>query len=312
MRTAGQNLRRRTGCLGSVILFLIVVLLFGGSQTASVQSNQSSVQRTALDTSQSTLYASWYEDDWGDWIDGSTSSDIRSMISDFEYFYKQTGVQPFVWIIGEAGRNISDTSALESAARSKYDALFSDSGHMLIVFREYPNASGDYLSGVYAGALAETVMDEEAREILLTCIDENYEITSYSEADMFGKAVRKTADMIMKTSAGTASTGENIRTILILGGVIFVIFFVRYRKQRRQEETAKKVKAEADQHAEQLEAERQKAQKAQAEAEESKNYMAVKCPNCGANIRLHRGTTEKCEYCRSYVHVNEQGIAQIG
>ena len=144
--------------------------------------------------------------------------DERSkMIEDFRYFYQKTGIQPYLWILGENGASIQDSEALEQATRDRYDALFSDKGHLLIAFREYPNASGNYISGCFAGEDAERVMDAEAREVLLTNIDTCYDRTDYSEAQLFGTAVRKTADAITMTRSMNFLTLPKTMTDLFLG-----------------------------------------------------------------------------------------------
>ena len=299
-RSAVQNLRRRSGCLGIVLAVLILILLIGAASNQTNSTVEQSSQRTPLDARAVLLSDAWYQDDWGDWIDACSMDERSKMIEDFRYFYQKTGIQPYLWILGENGASIQDSEALEQATRDRYDALFSDKGHLLIAFREYPNASGNYISGCLAGEDAERVMDAEAREVLLTNIDTCYDRTDYSEAQLFGTAVRKTADAIMQSPM---STGEAIQTLLGLGAVIFafmLLSFFRGRKREQREAVPERSESVETQPV-----------KAEAENRDPAAQRAVKCPNCGANTVMRLKTTGRCAYCGSYISMDEQGNATI-
>ncbi len=295
MRTAAQKLKRRSGCLVAVVVFLFLILLFG--ESAQEPQTRDQTNRTPMDASQITSMDIWYQDDWGDWIDGCSDSDRKDMIRDFQYFYTKTGIQPFVWILGENGACIQDENALEEAARDRYDALFHDQGHLLIAFREYPNASGNYICGCFVGASAKSVMDAQAREVLLDAIDACYDRDDYSDAQVFGKALRKTADVLMK--AGTEESNPYI-TLLWLAGFILLIFYIQFLRGRRSEQQAAEMQEQSEQ------GERETLQK-----QDESAWRAVQCPNCGASIRIRINTTDMCAYCSSYIHVDEHGHADI-
>ena len=242
----------------------------------------------------------WYRDDWGDWI-AAGSSDEKLLLTGLRYFNEKTGVQPYLWITGEnIGANYTSEVALEDLSIKEYDRLFPDRGHMLVIFREYPNASGNYISSVYAGASAELVMDAEAREILLDYIDYYYEDMDLSEGEFFEKAFRSAADSIMSVT----STTNRIKTVAITVSAIVLIVFaliviVIIAAVRKSTNAAKKKQAEADAAAAQL---NQQIHEEQA----AKEVVSMTCPHCGAIVQLRRGTTEKCKYCNLPVTAPEK------
>ena len=73
-----------------------------------------------------------------------------------------------------------------------------DEGHLLVIFREYPNASGNYICTITPGYDAETqVMDDQAKEIFLDCIDYYYSDEDLNEGEFFAKSLVKAGDRIM-------------------------------------------------------------------------------------------------------------------
>ncbi len=114
---------------------------------------------------------------------------------------------------------------------------------------------------------------------------------------MFGQALRMTADAIMKTD--TASESNPIITLAQLGVFLFACFFISYlfarRKEKKQAASAAAVPVET----------------VQTEMPEERGERAVKCPNCGAGMKISVNTTGKCAYCGTYIYVNQEGRAEI-
>ncbi len=163
----------------------------------------------------------WYQDDWGTWITAD-SSEETDLIEGLEYFYEKTGVQPYLWITGEeVGSEYQSEGSLEDWAEDKYVELFGeDEGHVLIVFREYPDESGDYICTVTPGYDASTVvLDDEAREILLDYIDYYYEKTEYNEGEFFEMALKKAADRMMTKQL----TNREIITIVAVVAIAAIV-----------------------------------------------------------------------------------------
>ena len=291
------------GCGGTLIamiimmvLLIVCVVMFINSGSDTVEDTtqnqsvaQSTIEREKLASNLCTPIDTWYQDDWGDWLDSASSSQIDSMVKQMKSFYKETGVQPFVWVIGEEGRDITDKS-IEKACEKKYDELFPDSGHLLLAISEYPNGSGDYISEAFAGANAMTVMDTEARGIMLDYLNMYYADESISEAQMFGNTFESTAARIMKAHRTTKQMGIMAVIVLLIVAMVVVFIWSRIRKKK-------------------LEVEKQKEENAQQQfnANLEKENVAVTCPSCGATIQVRRGTSAPCEYCGSYFTVDANG-----
>ena len=303
--------RRGLGCglgcggyaLLGIRLFLIIgVLLANDPDTQTVTQTAA---RTRLAASLCTESASWYEDGWGDWIDDDSEADQRALLNGLRAFYTSTGVQPYLYITGPEGASIPDTGALEDAAVGKYRDLFRDEGHLVLIFREYPNASGDYLSGCYVGADAESVLDAEAREILLTDIDRYYENESLSDSRMFANAFSDAASRIMQTGTaqppevgGGQRSGYSIfaRVFLIAVFVAIGVFIVRRAWKKNTLQSEPSAASTAD--------ELRKTDDASVRAR-STVYTVVKCPYCGAQTKILKDAGGLCEYCGMKVTDNE-------
>ena len=302
------------GCGGYILLLFLLlmilgVLFSGGSDketvtsrttenTVTVQTPVSTVTRVRLASSLCKESSEWYRDDWGDWVDDDSSSDQRALLNSLRSFYTATGVQPFLWITGPQGASIRTESALQDAAAQMYDSLFDDQGHLVLIFREYPNASGNYLSGCYAGSDAETVIDAEAREILLSSIDRYYENESLSDSRMFANAFSDAAASIMRSSGavipvsgekkGSSATDIIARIFLI---AIFVGIAVLYlRRVRVKNAAAPEVQPETQETP-------QPAPEVQQAPQRAPEYTVVKCPYCGAKTKILKDEGGLCEYC---------------
>jgi hypothetical protein len=269
---------------------------------------RSTVAREKLPADDCDPIDEWYQDDWGTWITEG-SGEEAALIDGLEYFYEKTGVQPYLWITGEeVGAEYQSEGSLEDWAEEKYAELFGeDEGHLLIVFREYPDESGDYICTVTPGYNASTVvMDDQAREILLDYIDYYYEKTEYDEGEFFEMALKKAADRIMTKQLSNREI-LTIVTVVVIAAIVIVII-VNVRKKRKiavaKEQTRQKAEAARQAQAE--------AVQAQAEAETAKTefahqvyndelekqYVGVVCPSCGASgNKIRLGTVGYCQYC---------------
>lgn len=213
----------RGGCLGGgcliplvivVIIFAMLIAMgsmlggFGGSSGSSSSSaiTKSTVAREALPASASTE-TSYYTDEEG-WI-----SRPSMLESGLKAFYKRTGVQPHVYIVGSShGTTIS---ALQSFAHERYDELFTDEAHYLMVF--YDDGYGSYTWAYAVGTQAKTVMDNEANEILADYVDRYYYDNSISDEEFFSLTFEKTGDRIMTV------TKSPVIYVAMVAGVVAVV-----------------------------------------------------------------------------------------
>lgn len=124
-------------------------------------------------------------------------SDTEEVTDAMDYFYAETGIQPFLLIcdsIDGKGGEITDDEA-EDFLDELYTSLYADEGHMIFVFMEYEES--EYITFLYTGADADSLMDEDAKEIFFTNVDWYYTDSSLSDEAYFAKIFRDSADDIM-------------------------------------------------------------------------------------------------------------------
>lgn len=170
----------------------------------------------------------WMDDRLG-WI-----TDKSAVTDAMDYFMNKTGVQPYLLItdsLDGKGGNITDLEAEEYLA-NLYDSLYDDEGHMIFTFMEY--AESEYITYLYTGTAADSVIDTEARQIFLSNADRYYTDSSLSDDEFFAKVFEKSADTIMKDRAtasmilGVLAAGCGVITVLLAGG--FILFKIREQK----------------------------------------------------------------------------------
>ena len=233
------------GCLTTIIVVIVILfvlaILYGvisevggtissaGSSGSSGSVAKSTVQREALPASASS--ETGYYTDEEDWF--SRPSDLESGL---KYFYKKTGVQPYVYVVGSS--HGTTLSALQTFADEQYDALFNDEAHYLMVF--YDDGYGGYSWAYSLGNQAKSVMDNEANEILADYIDRYYYDNTITDEEFFSLSFEKTADRIMSV---TKPASAYIMPVVGVIAVLLIAFFwwraaVKAR-QKKAEETAR-------------------------------------------------------------------------
>ena len=305
------------GCFGdgcSVMMIpgiiFVLAILTGIYQGLGLETaytvERSTIQREALPASKCEAIDEWYQDDWGDWID--ETGEERSVIEGLEHFYEKTGVQPYLWIMGEEGGDYQSEESVEELADVKYAELFGDDeGHLLVIFREYPDSSGNYIVTATPGYDAETqVMDDQAKEILLDYIDYYYEDDDLNEGLFFYKAFTQASDRIMTKQLSLESLAAIVVIVLVLViGLIITISIIRKRKAAVKKQKAKQAQAEKDKKI--IEQNQKKYQEALAQT-----YVTVICPNCGSrDTSIRKGTVGYCNYCGTAMKADENGTVVI-
>ena len=230
------------GLIGLVLAALLIALLTtaipscGGNGGAYGRSPASQSQTVSSSTVREKLPADavsktdWYTDADGDWIHNASA-----LTRGLEKFYERTGVQPYVYILPN-GQTTSG-SELTQTAEELYPELFSDEGHLLLVFCD--DGHGAFNCGYCVGTDASSVVDSEALTILADELNGAY---NYAESDegVFSDAFSKTAERIM-AAAEEAERGHV--TMLVVGGVVLVVaigagvvYVVRKRKAKQEAE----------------------------------------------------------------------------
>ena len=69
----------------------------------------------------------YFTDEDGDWI-----HDPAKLERGLRHFYEETGVQPYVYILPNG--SVRSYQELQSIAQEKYDELFTDQAHFVLVF----------------------------------------------------------------------------------------------------------------------------------------------------------------------------------
>lgn len=219
-----QQTTSRTSVVGFMLSIVVVLLIFcvaislmfsGGDSGIA----KSTVEREALSMSRSQETDYFYDE--AGWI-----SNRSKLEKGLKYFYKETGVQPYVYITdGSKGR---DVDSLNAFAVEEYDRLFTDEAHFILVL--YDNGVGNYYCGYCVGSEAKTVIDSEAIGILADYLDRYYNDNTISDEEFFSNSFEKTADRIM-----TVTKSPLPKIFAIIGVVVIVLIaFVWWGKAKEQ------------------------------------------------------------------------------
>jgi hypothetical protein len=182
---------------------------------------KSTVQREPLPAG-SVNETGYYTDELG-WIKSKTQ-----LQEGLKYFYKKTGVQPYLYITDTVnGLHYPTESELDNFALGLYDKLFTDEAHLLFVFYEY---EGQYMDRYVCGTQAKAVIDDEAADILLDYVDRYYYDKSLSEDEFFSKSFSDAADRIMEV------TRSPWISVLVIFGItaVLIVLFTWWRSTKKQ------------------------------------------------------------------------------
>ncbi len=184
------------GCLSSFFITIALIVIIGMSSVAFMDSDipKSTVVREKLPASavQETAY---YTDEDGDWIHNPSKLE-RGLKS----FYKETGVQPYVYILKNG--SVDSVDVLASNAEGLYKQLFNDNAHFLLIFCD--DGNGSYNCGYHIGSQAKAIMDDEAIGILSDYLDQYYNDYSISEEEIFSNTFEDTGKRIMTVTKSPA------------------------------------------------------------------------------------------------------------
>lgn len=209
---------------GTLSIVLAIIVIVAGLIAARPNIQQSTIERSKLDSSLCTKVDTWYQDDIN-WI-----HDEKTLLKGLKMFYDKTGVQPYLWITdninGEAKPNTSD---FETALKSKYSELFKDEGHVIVCFME--SSPSVYATYYWAGSAAKGVIDDEAGEILLDVIDSKY-TSDLSDEEMFSKSFSDAATRMMKV--GRTTKQYIILAVAVIAGLGIIVGFIFLLKAKRK------------------------------------------------------------------------------
>lgn len=209
---------------GTLSIVLAIIVIVAGLIAARPNIQQSTVERSKLDSSLCTKVDTWYQDDIN-WI-----HDEKTLLKGLKTFYDKTGVQPYLWITDNInGKAKPNTSDFETALKSKYSELFKDEGHVIVCFME--SSPSVYATYYWAGSAAKGVIDDEAGEILLDVIDSKY-TSDLSDEEMFSKSFSDAATRMMKV--GRTTKQYVILAVAVVAGLGIIVGFIFLLKAKRK------------------------------------------------------------------------------
>lgn len=210
--------------VAAVLLVLLLVVALGGGSCSSSNVPASTVERTALPAG-SVNETGYFTDEDGDWI-----HDPAKLERGLRHFYEETGVQPYVYILPNG--SVRSYQELQSIAQEKYDELFTDQAHFVLVFCD--DGNGRFNAAYWAGAMTGSVLDDEAINIFKAYLSQDYDDMSLTEEEIFSEAFADTADRIMKVTPSPLPIIAVCAAVIIVALVVFLI--VRSRRQAKQRE----------------------------------------------------------------------------
>lgn len=209
---------------GTLSIILAIIVIVAGLIAARPNIQQSTVERSKLDSSLCTKVDTWYQDDIN-WI-----HDEKTLLKGLKTFYGKTGVQPYLWITDNInGKAKPNTSDFETALKSKYSELFKDEGHVIVCFME--SSPSVYATYYWAGSAAKRVIDDVAGEILLDVIDSKY-TSDLSDEEMFSKSFSDAATRMMKV--GRTTKQYIILAVAVIAGLGIIVGFIFLLKAKRK------------------------------------------------------------------------------
>lgn len=207
--------------LAMVLIFTIFALVMSMSGTPDTRTT---VEREPLPLSMSTE-VEYYTDTLG-WI--KSPSRLESGMREF---YKKTGVQPHLYIVDNINGSGNPTnSAVEPWMSEKYDEIFNDEAHLLMLFLDNGSDYGVWLMG---GSETKTVIDGEAQDIIYNYIDRYY-YSDMDDEDMFSTAFTKSAESIMTVYKSPWPKVVMV-SVVIAAGVIVLIVVTNHKRKRAQQ-----------------------------------------------------------------------------
>lgn len=206
-----------------LIFIIILALVFLGTSEKGHE-DQDQITRSAL--TGTVTYPGWYSDE----LDLISSE--SALTDGLEYFYSETGVQPYVMLLSYNESFWNNGEWMEDAAEAylarTYENMFSDGGHLIFAYFgcKDDTAAMDGVFYFYYGSTAISVMDEEAETIFQNCFAENSENTDQGTAGIIGNTFVHTADRIMNEDSGSDSDSDSDNTALKIGLIAVVAYAV--------------------------------------------------------------------------------------
>lgn len=213
--------------LGVIIVFIILAAILSSSsmyrrsnnmyykyKTPSYQDSYSKAERQKF-TGQVKLNG-FYSDPDGILYD----DEISSLEKGLEHFYETTGVCAYVYFVEALDPNVDGIDY----ASSLYDELFSDEGHILLLY-DYNNA---YMYDACGYAIGTTI-DTEAIDIIYDYVEAAWANDSENLGDIFGGGCARAADRMMYKPKTFAQKYMPIIIVVIVAIALIIIVNVIFK-----------------------------------------------------------------------------------
>ncbi len=149
----------------------------------------------------------WYGDDLG------RIEKEKPLIQGMKAFEKATGLRPYLYLT-----NGIEPEALEEFAEEQYEALFSDAGHLLVVYDEW--GEGAYYLAAQTGT--DSSLSEEKVAELLSRLERAYADPTYGTyAAAFGAGFAQEAEAL-----SPARQADGVGLLLILAGTLIALSLI--------------------------------------------------------------------------------------
>lgn len=220
----------KKGCGCSTILLVLGILIV----ISSILSLAFSCAGTKIDgtplvereplAASAVVQTGYFTDEDGDWV-----HDASKLEQGLKEFYQKTGVQPYVYILPNG--TTTSVQELGALAEQRYDELFTDEGHFLLVFCD--DGDGGFNCGYAVGSQARTVMDDAAVDVLAGNLDRCYRNYSLDEEEIFSQAFADTAGTIMAKDETVSNAVISLVTVLVIVLVYVACRIARAKKQEK-------------------------------------------------------------------------------
>ncbi len=230
-----------SGMLFPLVLVVIIVAVIVSSCAVMMSSNNDEyegdgITRTKLEASQCKESSEWIDDELG-WI--SSPSKVKSAMEDF---YKETGVQPYLIItdnVDGKGEDLTE-SEVETYLDHVYESLYSDEGHMILLFVEY--SPSEYLRYLYTGTAAESVIDSSAVEYILGLVDRYYTDSSMTDDEYFSTVFETAGKGLMQDYSERTRTTRIVIIIIVIGVILIIVLLLLRRLSESRSREAEHTK----------------------------------------------------------------------
>lgn len=230
------------GCLSTIIVAFLIILFLGlaisadmvdtpaqsgwGSGPTAEEVQISTEKREKLSKSNVNETA-FFEND-ANW-------DLQTYDVNYgmQYFYDATGVQPYLIIADNIEGNTAPTTTdFDNYLAKRYEELFTDEQHLLVLF--FDDGNGNWGTWYQVGNKAKVLMDAQAIEIMADYFD-YYNGSDLTDTEYLSTVFQDSADRIMSvTDDGSSRRTAVIIGIIVIVVIIFVIILIRSIAKSKQ------------------------------------------------------------------------------